>query len=85
MSGRKLKVRRVHLVVPTARRDGRGVDLNMHDMRIIEILSPLREKHLLTPRRNVPLKKLRRLKPLDRRRMQTNRAQAINSPTPLRR
>jgi hypothetical protein len=30
-------------------------------MRIIEILGALSEKHLLTPRRTVPLKKLRQL------------------------
>jgi len=77
MSARKLKVRHVHLVEPTARRDGR-FDLNTRDMRIIEIV---REKRLMTPRRNVPLKKLRRLKPLSR--MQTSRPHAVNFPTQL--
>jgi hypothetical protein len=39
-------------------------------MRIIEIV---REKRLMSPRRNVPLKKLRRLKPLHRGTVRTGR------------
>jgi hypothetical protein len=55
-------------------------------MRIIEILGGwLQEKQLLTPRRNVRLKKLRRLKPLNRETMQTSRPHGITSPNQFRR
>ena len=65
---------------PPTRRDGR-VDLNTRDMRIIEIV---REKRLMSPRRNAPLEKLRRLKPLHRGTMQTGRSRGSNLPTLVR-